>query len=37
MQAEIRPVSAAKIEKLLAEIYATPQDIVAKAAKAIAN
>ena len=37
MQAEIRPVSAAKIEKLLADIYATPQDIVAKAAKAIAN
>ena len=31
------PVSAATIEKLLAEIYATPKDIVAKAAKAIAN
>jgi tripartite-type tricarboxylate transporter receptor subunit TctC len=37
MQAEIRPVSAATIEKLLAEIYATPKDIVAKAAKAISN
>jgi tripartite-type tricarboxylate transporter receptor subunit TctC len=37
MQAEIRPVNAATIEKLLAEIYATPKDIVAKAAKAIAN
>jgi tripartite-type tricarboxylate transporter receptor subunit TctC len=37
MQAEVRPVSAADIDKLLAEIYATPKDIVAKAAKAIAN
>ena len=37
MQAEVSPVSAATIEKLLAEIYATPKDIVAKAAKAIAN
>jgi tripartite-type tricarboxylate transporter receptor subunit TctC len=37
MQAEINPISAAEIEKLLAEIYATPKDIVAKAAKAIAN
>jgi hypothetical protein len=37
MQAEIRPVTAATIEKLLAEIYATPKDIVAKAAKAITN
>jgi tripartite-type tricarboxylate transporter receptor subunit TctC len=37
MQAEVRPVSAAEIDKLLAEIYATPKEIVAKAAKAIAN
>jgi hypothetical protein len=37
MQAEIKPVSAAEIEKLLAEIYATPKDILAKAAKAISN
>jgi tripartite-type tricarboxylate transporter receptor subunit TctC len=37
MQADINPVTAAEIEKLLAEIYATPKDIIAKAAKAIAN
>ncbi len=37
MQAEIKPVSAATIEQLLAEVYATPKDIVAKATKAIAN
>jgi tripartite-type tricarboxylate transporter receptor subunit TctC len=37
MQAEINPITAAEIEKLLAEIYATPKDIIAKAAKAIAN
>jgi tripartite-type tricarboxylate transporter receptor subunit TctC len=37
MQADVNPVTAAEIEKLLAEIYATPKDIVAKAAKAIAN
>jgi tripartite-type tricarboxylate transporter receptor subunit TctC len=37
IQADVDPVSAAEIENLLAEIYATPKDIVAKAAKAIAN
>jgi hypothetical protein len=37
MQAEVSPVTAAEIDKLLADIYATPKDIVAKAAKAIAN
>jgi tripartite-type tricarboxylate transporter receptor subunit TctC len=37
MQVEVNPVTAAAIEKLVAEIYATPKDIVAKAAKAIAN
>jgi tripartite-type tricarboxylate transporter receptor subunit TctC len=37
MQADVNPVTAAEIEKLLAEIYATPKDVVAKAAKAIAN
>jgi len=31
MQADVNPVTAAEIEKLLAEIYATPKDIVAKA------
>src|SRR5215475_3943058 len=37
LQADVSPVSADEIEKLLADIYATPKDIVAKAAKAIAN
>ena len=37
MKADINPVSAATIDKLLAEVYRTPKDIVAKAAKAIAN
>jgi hypothetical protein len=30
-------VSAGDIERLLADAYATPKDIVAKAAKAMAN
>jgi len=34
---DVRPVSGAKIDALLAEVYATPQDVLAKAAKAIAN
>jgi tripartite-type tricarboxylate transporter receptor subunit TctC len=37
LEIDIHPVSAAEIERLLAEIYATPKDIIAKAAKAIAN
>jgi tripartite-type tricarboxylate transporter receptor subunit TctC len=37
MKADVNPVSAAEIDKLLAEIYLTPKDIIAKAAKAIAN
>jgi tripartite-type tricarboxylate transporter receptor subunit TctC len=37
MQADVNPVSAEEIDKLLSEIYATPKDIVAKAAKAIVN
>jgi hypothetical protein len=37
IQADVNPVTAAAIEKLLAEIYATPKNIVAKAVKAIAN
>ncbi len=37
MQADVNPVSAVEIDRLLAEIYATPKDLVAKAAKAIAN
>src|SRR5712691_2035486 len=34
---DVNPVSAAKLEALLAEAYATPKDIVAKAAKAMAD
>ena len=37
MKADINPVSAAEIDRLLAEVYKTPKDVVAKAAKAIAN
>jgi len=34
---DVSPVSAKDLNQLLAELYATPKDIVAKAAKAIAN
>jgi tripartite-type tricarboxylate transporter receptor subunit TctC len=34
---EIHPVSAATIESLLAEVYATPKDVLARAAKAISS
>jgi tripartite-type tricarboxylate transporter receptor subunit TctC len=34
---DVSPVSAAELNRLLAELYATPKDVVAKAAKAIAN
>jgi tripartite-type tricarboxylate transporter receptor subunit TctC len=37
LQADISPVTAAEIETLLAEVYTTPKDIVALAAKALAN
>jgi tripartite-type tricarboxylate transporter receptor subunit TctC len=37
LQADISPVTADEINKLLAEVYATPKDIIAMAAKAIAN
>jgi tripartite-type tricarboxylate transporter receptor subunit TctC len=37
LQADVSPVTAAEIDKLLAEVYATPKDIIALAAKAIAN
>ena len=37
LQADVSPVTAAEIETLLAEVYATPKDIVAMAAKALAN
>jgi hypothetical protein len=37
IKADVNPVSAVEIDKLLGEIYATPKAIVAKAAKAIAN
>src|SRR5215470_9866706 len=34
---EIHPVSAATIDGLLAEVYATPKDVIARAAKAISS
>ena len=34
---EVHPVSGATIDTLLAEVYATPKDIIAKAAKAISS
>jgi hypothetical protein len=34
---EIHPVDAATIDRLLAEVYATPKDVLAKAAKAISS
>jgi tripartite-type tricarboxylate transporter receptor subunit TctC len=37
LQVDVDPVTAAEIETLLADVYATPKDIIAKAAKAIAN
>jgi tripartite-type tricarboxylate transporter receptor subunit TctC len=37
LQADVSPVTAAEIDKLLAEVYATPMGIIAAAAKAIAN
>ena len=32
---EINPVSGAEIDKLIAELYATPKDVVAETRKAI--
>jgi hypothetical protein len=37
LQADISPVSAREIEALLADVYATPKDVIAKAARAIVN
>jgi tripartite-type tricarboxylate transporter receptor subunit TctC len=37
LQADVNPMTAGEIDRLLADIYSTPKDIVAKAAKAIAN
>jgi tripartite-type tricarboxylate transporter receptor subunit TctC len=34
---EVHPVGAAKLDALLAEAYATPKDVIAKAAKAMAD
>jgi hypothetical protein len=34
---DVRPVSAAKIETLLADVYSTPQDVIDRAKKAIAS
>jgi tripartite-type tricarboxylate transporter receptor subunit TctC len=37
MNLEVNPVGAGKLDGLLAEAYATPKDVVAKAAKAMAD
>ena len=37
LQADISPVTAEEIETLLADVYATPKDIIVKAAKATTN
>jgi tripartite-type tricarboxylate transporter receptor subunit TctC len=37
MKADVNPVSAAAIDALLAEVYKTPKDVIAKAAKATSN
>jgi tripartite-type tricarboxylate transporter receptor subunit TctC len=34
---DVRPVSATQIDKMLAEVYATPKDVIARAAKAISS
>ncbi len=34
---DVRPVSAARIDALLAEVYATPKDVLSRAAKAIST
>jgi tripartite-type tricarboxylate transporter receptor subunit TctC len=34
---DVRPVSGATIDKILAEVYTTPKDVLAKTIKAIAN
>jgi tripartite-type tricarboxylate transporter receptor subunit TctC len=37
MKADVNPVSAGEIDRLLADVYKTPKDVVAKAATAITN
>jgi len=37
MKADVDPVSADALESLLADVYKTPKDVVAKAAKATSN
>lgn len=37
IQADVSPVPAGEIAKLLADVYATPKDLIAKAAKTIVN
>ncbi len=34
---DVRPVSAAQIDKMLADVYATPKDVIARATKAISS
>ena len=37
MDLDVNPVSAAALDQLLAEAYATPRDVLAKAAQAVAK
>ena len=37
LQLDVNPVSGASIDALLQEIYATPKDVLARAAKAISE
>ena len=34
---DVRPVTAAAIDAMLAEVYQTPKDVIARAAKAISS
>ena len=34
---DVNPVTGAEIDKLLAELYATPKDVIAKASQAISR
>ncbi len=34
---DVRPVNAGQIDKMLAEVYATPKDVIVRATKAISS
>ena len=37
LQLDVRPVSGAEVDRMIAELYQTPKDVVAKAARAMTN